>query len=74
MEAISGFEGLLGEGGFGDGVESKFSKGTECLGSGSEIKGEESCGGCSNGGGGGVSERVGAWGSMIGEVELRELT
>lgn len=68
-EAISGSGRLLEENGFGDGVESRFSEGTESLGSGDERKGEESCG-CSNGGGGGVSERVGAWGSMIGEVEL----
>lgn len=68
-EAISGCEGLFEEDEFENGVESRSSEGTESLGSGDGRKGEESCSGC--GGGGGVSEKVGAWGSMIGEVIKR---
>lgn len=46
--------------GFEDDSESRFSEGIESPSSGDERKGEESCGG------GGISEKVGAWGSMIG--------
>lgn len=60
MEVILESEESLWGCEFEDDSESKFSEGIESRSSGDERKGEESCGG------GGVSEEVGAWGSMIG--------
>lgn len=60
MEVILESEESLWGCEFEDDSEFKFSEGIESRSSGDERKGEESCGG------GGVSEKVGAWGSMIG--------